>query len=170
MNAPNLLSVSRIILMPPILLALRTESQAWLLGLMLTAAATDFLDGLLARRLGLVSGLGRILDPLADKVCVDSMAVALSLWRGFPWWATGLIVGRDLMILLGGLLLVRRTKTVPASNWPGKAAVTLLAGTIVFYAMRWHPWGFWLLLAGMAMVAVSGVVYLLGFMREYGGK
>lgn len=168
MNAPNLLSASRVAMMPFILLALRAEGEGWLLALMLAAAATDFLDGLLARRLGMASELGRILDPVADKICVDSMAVALYLWRGFPWWAAGLIVGRDLLILLGGLLLVKRTKTVPASNWPGKAAVTLLAGAIVFYAMRWQPWGFWLLLASLVLVAVSGVVYLRGFIREYG--
>lgn len=163
MNPPNLLSLFRIGLMPFVLLALRQGWDAVLLALMLLAVATDFLDGFLARRSGQVTDLGKVLDPLADKICVDSMALALALWRGFPWWAAGAIVGRDILILAGGLLLVRKTKTVPVSNRPGKAAVTLLAGAIVCYAMRWQPWGYYILMASLALAVYSGAVYLKEF-------
>lgn len=171
MNPPNLLSLSRVALMPAILLALRQGWDGALLVLMLLAAATDLLDGFLARRTGRVTDLGKILDPVSDKICINSMAVALSLWRGFPWWATAVIAGRDVLILLGGLSLVKSTKAVPVSNWPGKIAVTFLAGAMVFYAMRWQPWGYYLLLASLAMVAVSGAAYLKEFtkMREKHG-
>jgi len=170
MNLPNLISLSRIALMPFILISLRAGQDIALLVLMLAAVATDFLDGLLARRLGKVSDLGKVLDPLADKVCIDSMAVALSLWRGFPWWATGLIVVRDLLILAGGLFLVKRNNPIPVSNWPGKIAATVLAGAIVFYAMGWQPWGFYALLAGVAMILVSGAVYLKTFLDKKGAR
>jgi CDP-diacylglycerol--glycerol-3-phosphate 3-phosphatidyltransferase len=169
-NLPNLLSLSRIALMPFILVALRQGRDGVLLALMLAAAATDYLDGFLARRAGRVTDLGKILDPLADKVCVDSMAVALALWRDFPWWAAGVIVGRDLLILAGGLLLVRSTKTVPVSNLPGKAAVTAMAAAIVCYAMRWQPWGSGILLASLALAAYSGAVYLKEFITKRKGR
>jgi CDP-diacylglycerol--glycerol-3-phosphate 3-phosphatidyltransferase len=156
--------------MPFILVALRQGWDGILLALMLAAAATDYLDGMLARRLSKVSDLGKILDPLADKVCVDSMAVALALWRGFPWWAAAFIVGRDLLILAGGLLLVGSTKVVPVSNLPGKAAVTAMAGAIVCYAMRWQPWGYGLLLASLALAAYSGAVYLKEFTAKRKGR
>ncbi len=166
MNPPNLLSLLRIVLLPFILLSLKNGWDGLLLALMLAAAATDFFDGLLARRLGMVTELGRILDPVADKVCLNSMAVALALWRDFPWWATGLIVGRDALILMGALVWMRRAGAVPVSNWPGKAAVTFLAGAIVCYAMRWQPWGRFILLAGILLAAVSGAFYLAGLIKR----
>lgn len=166
MILPNLLSLSRIALMPFILLALRQGREGVLLALMLAAVATDFLDGFLARRTGRITDLGKVLDPLADKICIITMAVALSLWRDFPWWATAAIAGRDFLILLGGLLLVKRTKEVPVSNWPGKAAATLLAGAIVFYSMRWQPWGWLILLSALAMAAISGVGYLSAMIKR----
>ncbi len=169
MNLPNLLSLSRIALMPFILVSLRQGWAGVLLGLMLAAAATDYLDGWLARRMGRVTDLGKILDPLADKVCVDSMAVALTLWRDFPWWAAVVIVGRDLLILTGGLLLIKSTKAVPVSNLPGKAAVTAMAGALVGYAMRWQPWGCCLLVASLALAAYSGVVYFKEFIAKRKG-
>lgn len=166
MNLSNLLSLSRIALMPFILLAMRHERDTALLFLMLLAAATDFLDGYLARRMGRVSDLGKILDPLADKICIVTMAVALSLWRGFPWWATAAIAGRDILILLGGLFLAKKTKKVPASNWAGKTAATFLAGALVLCAMRWQPWGYYLLIVSLVMAALSGALYLIEFIKK----
>lgn len=157
-------------LMPFILVALRQGWDIPLLALMLVAVATDFLDGALARRSGQVTDLGKILDPLADKVCVDSMALALALWRDFPWWAAGVIVGRDLLILAGGLLLLRGTKAVPVSNLPGKAAVTFMAGAIVCYAMGWQPWGRCILMASLALAVFSGAVYLKEFTAKCKGR
>ena len=159
-SLPNALSLLRVALMPFVILALRYDHRAWLLALMLVATATDYLDGFIARRLHQVSNTGKVIDPLADKICIGSMCAGLSLWRGFPWWATALIIGRDLLILAGALLLMKRIKAVPVSNWPGKWAVTVLAAAIVCYAMRWQPWGFFFLLAGLALFVVSGLIYL----------
>ncbi|HBE73864.1 MAG TPA: CDP-alcohol phosphatidyltransferase family protein [candidate division Zixibacteria bacterium] len=170
MSPPNLLSLSRIAMMPFILLALRHGWDGVLLALMLLAVATDFLDGLLARRLGQVSDLGKILDPAADKVCIGSMVIALWLWRGFPWWAAALILFRDLMIIIGGLALIGRTKEVPASNLPGKWAAAAMAGAIVCYAMGWQPWGRVVLLASLFLAALSGAVYLGRFIKQHGAR
>jgi CDP-diacylglycerol---glycerol-3-phosphate 3-phosphatidyltransferase len=159
-SLPNALSLLRVVLMPFVIMALKHDHKAWLLALMLVATATDYLDGFIARRLHQVSDTGKIIDPLADKVCIGSICVCLSLWRGFPWWATALIVGRDVLILAGAVLLMKRIKAVPVSNWSGKWAVTVLAGAIISYAMRWQPWGFYFLLAGLALFVVSGLIYL----------
>jgi len=160
MNLPNILSLSRIVLMPAVLFCLREEKTLPLLILMLLAVATDYFDGFLARKLGKISELGKILDPLADKICLDSMVFALSLWRGFPWWATGLIILRDVLILAGGLLVIKRVKQIPVSNWPGKFAVTFLSAAIFFYVLNWQPWGLYLLYASLLLILVSGIIYL----------
>ncbi len=162
---PNGLSLLRVALLPFVLWTLWEGWNAACLVLMLAATATDWLDGYFARRLGQVSDLGKVLDPVADKVCIGAMCVALSLWRGFPWWATAIIIGRDLLILAGGLVLMRKANAVPVSNQPGKWAAGTLAVTIVCYAMDWQPVGALLLGIGMVLVMASGGWYAWGFMN-----
>jgi len=166
LNLPNALSLLRVALLPFVLWSLWEEWTAACVLLIVAAAATDYLDGWLARRLGQVSDFGKIIDPLADKVCIDGMAVALSLWRGFPWFATALIIGRDLLILAGGLLLLGKTKIVPVSNMAGKLATGFLALTIICYAMEWQPFGTFLLGIGMLLVLVSGGWYAWDFVKQ----
>lgn len=160
MNLPNLLSLSRIALMPFIILALKNEQSLALLLLMLAAVATDYFDGFFARKQNQISELGKILDPLADKVCIDVMVIFLSLWRGFPWWATALIILRDLLILAGGLVVMKKIKHVPASNWPGKVTSTVLALAIILYSFDVSSFQFLVLAIGLIMVVVSGIIYL----------
>ncbi|MBI4725731.1 CDP-alcohol phosphatidyltransferase family protein [candidate division TA06 bacterium] len=160
MNLPNILSFLRIGLLPFIVLCLKAGQNWWVLGLLLLAVATDYFDGFTARKLGQVTDTGRIIDPLADKICVNTMVIALWLWRDFPWWAVCLIAGRDLLIVLGGMLALRKKKAVPVSNWPGKIAVTFMAATIICYSLNWQPWGLYLLYGSVLMVFVSGAIYL----------
>ena len=165
-NLPNALSLLRVALLPFVLWTLWEEWNAACLLLMAVATATDWLDGHLARRLGQVSDAGKVLDPLADKICIDGMVIALSLWRNFPWWATGLIVGRDLLIVAGGLAVVRSRRTVPVSNRPGKWAAGSLAATLVCYALDWQPFGTLLLGISILMVVVSGGWYAWEFIKQ----
>jgi CDP-diacylglycerol--glycerol-3-phosphate 3-phosphatidyltransferase len=169
LNIPNLLSLLRVALMPFIVLSLKSGNDGLLLGLMLLAVLTDYFDGFLARRLNQITEAGKIIDPMADKLCVDTMAVALWLWRGFPLWAAVLIVARDLMIVVGGLFIMKKRKTVPVSNWPGKIAVTVMAAAIICYSLNWQPWGIYLLYASVAMIFVSGTVYLVRFYKNGSG-
>lgn len=160
LNLPNFLSLLRIGLLPFIVLSLVRSQNGLLLVLLVLAVLTDYFDGFFARRLGQVSDAGKILDPLADKICINTMVMALWLWRGFPLWAAALILVRDLMIVIGGLLIMRKKKVVPVSNWPGKWAVTFMAATIICYSLNWQPWGLYLLYGSVVMVFVSGVIYL----------
>ena len=160
LNFPNILSLARVALLPFIVLCLKYNQNLLLLVLLFLAVLTDYFDGFFARRLGQVTDSGKILDPLADKICVNTLTVALWLWRGFPLWAVVLIAARDLIIVIGGLLIMHKKKVVPVSNWPGKWAVTFMAATIICYSLNWQPWGLYLLYGSVVMVVVSGVLYL----------
>jgi cardiolipin synthase len=101
------------------------------------AAISDAADGWLARRLGAESRVGRVLDPLADKALLSGAFVALAIRGAIPWWLAGLVLGRDVLILLGAAaaLLVSRTKrNFPPSVW-GKlstiAQMTFVAAAIL---------------------------------------
>ena len=162
LNLPNLLSLLRIGLLPFIVLSLKTGQNGLLLVLLFLAVLTDYFDGFFARRLGQVTDSGKILDPLADKICTNTMVMALCLWRGFPLWVAALIVMRDLMIVIGALFIMKKRKMVPVSSWPGKIAVTVMAATIICYALNWQPWGLYLLYGTVVMVVVSVIMYAKG--------
>ncbi len=100
---PNILSVMRILIVPPAVAALAADRYRTAFVLILAAGATDALDGYLARRFTWTSRLGSILDPLADKLLVISAFVSLS-WLGYvPVWLTVVVLGRDVVIVSGAV-------------------------------------------------------------------
>jgi CDP-diacylglycerol--glycerol-3-phosphate 3-phosphatidyltransferase len=139
---PNLLSLSRILLAPVAVYFLsRAENWAcWVAGgIVVEAGITDGLDGYLARRTSQVTPLGVALDPIADKVFAAILAVGLIFFRHFPIWLAVLVVGRDLLILWGGVHLMRRKPDlVLPSNLTGKWAFASLAVLLAAYIIRFN--------------------------------
>lgn len=84
---------------------------------------TDLLDGYLARMLNQISELGKIIDPLADKIAVGVIAILMFINGLIPLWFIVVVLLRDLLILLFGLYLKGKKKIVLMSNYPGKIAV-----------------------------------------------
>jgi len=103
-HLPNLICLIRIALIWPITAALRDGAMTSALALFAAAAVSDGLDGYLAKRFNWTSELGKILDPLADKLLLVTVFVE-STWLGLiPWWLTAAVVARDVMIGLGALV------------------------------------------------------------------
>lgn len=160
-TVPNLITFSRLLLMPVCAWLLATE---WLAaGIVLTGlvAATDWLDGWVARRTRAVSRIGQLMDPLADRFLLASVALALA-WRGaLPWLAVALLVGRDLVLLAGFQWLQRRGVRPPEVIWLGKTATAILLTSLPVLALgeTGIP-GAWLIrLAGLAALWVGLAVY-----------
>lgn len=107
LTAPNLISLGRIAL-TPVFFALITDPDTTLPGVVLFAlvAASDWVDGYLARRLGQVSDLGRLLDPTADRLAIGAGLIALAVRGAFPWWAAWPILARDALLLAAGALVL----------------------------------------------------------------
>lgn len=105
MNIPNLLTLLRIILVPIVVIFLIQGSFLKAMITFIAAALTDALDGFLARTLGQQTELGAYLDPIADKALLASSFVTLSVLRVIPGWLTVIVISRDIIILLGILLL-----------------------------------------------------------------
>ena len=111
----------------------------WIFILFLLAVASDYFDGRVARWSDTVSDWGKVLDPLADKIGGGLVLLALALRGSLPWWFLGLVLGRDLLIVLGGILLGRTTGLVVMSMWWGKAAVTAIAVTALAALLNADP-------------------------------
>lgn len=98
-HIPNLITVGRFLLIPPVTWFLLQQEFAIAIGLFLIAAASDGVDGFLARRFGWQSRLGQVLDPLADKALMLSVFVALTFLGLIPVWLMALMLVRDIGIV-----------------------------------------------------------------------
>lgn len=121
MNVANLVTVLRIAVVPFFAWALLAEgghTVTWRLvatGLFTLAALTDRLDGYLARRMGLVTDLGKLLDPIADKALIGTALVLLSVLGDLSWWVTVVVLVRELGITVMRFFLLRYL-VLPASR------------------------------------------------------
>lgn len=128
-TASNLISILRGVMTIPVVWALLSNERTVAIVLCFVAALTDWLDGYVARRTGTVSEWGMILDPLADKILVGAVVAVLTVQEVLPLWFVALIVGRDVVILLGAMYATSRAKIVLPSLMSGKLAVSAIALT-----------------------------------------
>jgi CDP-diacylglycerol--glycerol-3-phosphate 3-phosphatidyltransferase len=135
-TVPNILSVSRIVLLPIVLLLLFKRQNTAAVAVMLISWSTDALDGYLARKLGQVSNLGRVLDHLVDKVWVGSVLVTLVFIRNLPLFLAGAVILRDLLILAGSGVIMKTKGSFVSSDVVGKITGCAFALMIVFYTLE----------------------------------
>jgi CDP-diacylglycerol--glycerol-3-phosphate 3-phosphatidyltransferase len=130
----NFFSILRIVLIIPISYCYVTEfphHRFWTVALLMAAMGTDFLDGYFARRWHQVTDWGKIIDPLADKIAIGLYAILLVSTHAIPLWYFIAVIARDVLIFLGGIVILKRKGIVPQSNWAGKIAVGLVS--LVFF-------------------------------------
>jgi cardiolipin synthase len=133
---PNILSVSRLVLLPVVLLLLFKRQGTAAVAVMLVSWSTDALDGHLARKLGQVSNLGRVLDHLVDKVWVSSVLVTLVFIRNLPLLIAGAVILRDLVILVGSGVIMKTKGSLVSSDVVGKITGCAFALMILFYTLE----------------------------------
>lgn len=103
-DIPNAISLLRMGLVPPLIMVLLAGRYTTALILLIVAGITDALDGYLAKRYGWVSRFGSIIDPLADKLLLVSAYVTLAWLEQIPVWLVIVVIVRDLIIVIGGVL------------------------------------------------------------------
>jgi cardiolipin synthase len=135
-TVPNVLSVSRIILLPIVLLLLFKRQNVAAVAVMIVSWTTDALDGYLARKLNQVSNLGRVLDHLVDKVWVGSVLVTLVFLRNLPFYLAAAVILRDLLILAGSGVIMKAKGLFVQSDVVGKITGCAFALMMVFYTLE----------------------------------
>jgi cardiolipin synthase (CMP-forming) len=158
---PNMLSLFRLVLVVPITYLIIVDGPLlWVFGLVLFAVATDYFDGRIARWSNTVSEWGKVLDPLADKVAAVMVVMALVIRGSLPLWLLVIILVRDMLIILGGVMLTKRTGKVVMSLMAGKIAVSVLALTVLGALLRADPPIVeWLSYLTAVLMAISFLLY-----------
>ncbi len=168
-NLPNLLSGLRIFLMIPFVLAIRNNDSLMLIISAVSIVLTDYLDGKLARAWNVVSKTGKVLDPLADKICTALTALSLVLFRGFPVWLLVIIIIRDVGILLAGLILIKYRRFVPVSDTIGKIAMVSIVFCLLTYLFNVHSLQTISMIETVVALVASAASYGVRFLRTWAG-
>jgi len=163
LTVPNVLSFLRILLIPVfVVLIVRPSTTTAGLILFSIVAATDWVDGWVARRTGSVSELGKILDPVADRLAMAAGLIALVVRGAFPLWAALLILARDAAILVAGSLLLAGRKVRIDVRFIGKIATLTL-----MFAVPFVSWGTLELPLAAAALAAGWVGFAVGIVEYY---
>ncbi len=162
MNVPNMLTASRFVLIPLFMFLYLNDHPIAALCVLLVAGLTDFLDGYIARRSGQVTVTGSMLDPLADKLMILVVVLALLIKNVLPWTAFAVMAFRELVMIIGSAIYhFRGLKTVPA-NLFGKATTVLYYAAILLMFLE-QPGGIAVLWCGIALSFVTSVIYFMKF-------
>lgn len=176
LNLPNILSLARIAVVPFLVLMLHFPGPGMCLAAMLVfiaASVTDIVDGLLARRMGLVTNLGKFLDPLADKLLICSVLIMLVQLAWVDAWVAVLIIGRE-MAVTGLRAVASDSGMVIAADKFGKLKTIIqtiaLCPLILHYPM-WEldpvPFGEMLLYVALGLTLGSGANYMYSFFKTW---
>ncbi|MGQ0670188.1 MAG: CDP-alcohol phosphatidyltransferase family protein [Actinomycetota bacterium] len=163
LTIPNLLSFARVLLIPLFVwLIVREGSEAAGLLLFGMVSATDWVDGYVARKTGQVSELGKLLDPTADRLAIGAALIAMVVRDAFPLWAALLIIVRDGLILIAGVVLL--------ATRGGRIDVRFIGKVATFSLMTGVPlvaWGSFELPQAAAATVLGWTLYAVGILEYY---
>jgi cardiolipin synthase len=132
LNVPNSITLFRIALVPVFLVLQLSHEPEWALACFTTAAISDGLDGMLARLLNQRTKLGGVLDPIADKLLILAALVSLVMERRLPLWLLGINLGRDLLMVIGALMVAYKRLELPTEpSRIGKYATFFMVCTVI---------------------------------------
>ncbi len=139
MNIPNMLTVFRLLLIPVFVMVFNSELEhhlLWAMMIFLLAGATDLLDGYIARKYNLITKIGTLLDPLADKLMLVTVLVCLALQGYFPFWLAAIVILKEAAMVGAGILLYysRHSIVIPANHF-GKAATAAFYLAIILISV-----------------------------------
>ncbi|MFD2764631.1 CDP-diacylglycerol--glycerol-3-phosphate 3-phosphatidyltransferase [Micromonospora eburnea] len=173
LNAANVLTALRLALVPVFAVTVVTSGMAhagWRMTaclIFVVASATDLADGWIARRFGLITSLGKVADPIADKALTGAALVLLSWYDRLPWWVTAVILLRELGITGLRFWVIRHGVIAASRGGKIKTALQILAIT-------WYLWpmpaaaaavGPWIMGAAVIVTVLTGFDYIAQALR-----
>jgi cardiolipin synthase len=168
-SVPNLLSLLRLLLVPVFLWLLLADYIVWALVVLAAAGASDWLDGVIARKFNQITELGKVLDPAADRLYIFATLIGLTINGNIPLWLAVVIIARDVMLLLVYPMLASHGYGPLPVHFIGKAGTfaLLYALPLLLMADIWPQANFVVLpLAwafaywGIAMYWIAGFIYV----------
>lgn len=130
---PNIISLFRLLLLVPICMCIWQDNLKAVAILITVVFISDYLDGYIARHFNQMSELGKILDPIGDKISFAVVLIVLYLKGSAPFWIVSLVIGRDLVLFITSIFVTKKYKLILPSNMIGKITVNILCILVVAY-------------------------------------
>jgi len=172
-NIANALTLLRLLLVPVFVVLFFMDGghssgwRIWAFVVFAVATITDLIDGDLARSRGLVTDVGKVADPIADKALTGAARIGLSIVGDLPWWVTVVILVREIGVTALRFFVIRHG-VIPASRG-GKAKTLLQNVAIGLYILPLTGWAatvrFWLMAAAVVITVVTGADYVARAVR-----
>lgn len=183
MNLPNKLTLSRLVLALPtaftLLMAKDGEWLMWFISLALfsIASLTDAFDGSIARKRGIVTNFGKLLDPVADKVLVTSVFACFTAMKLCSPWVLIIVLTREFLVMSIRMVAASEGTVIPANKWGKAKTITQMTAIITIYTIKlfqavlpffaaYVPWldavGQAMLWLSAAITVISGIIYCAG--------
>ena len=170
LTVPNIMSLLRIVLIVPLSVFILQQNFAAAVLVLLLSALTDMFDGMIARRFNCVTQLGKILDPIADKLTLISVVLTLCFIEEVIAWFAGVFLAKEIVMLSGGYYLIKRKIRPPAAKWFGKAATVIFYSSVGIFVFLRAAFGFEnkvLTLVLLALTAAAMLAALAGYARIF---
>ena len=170
---PNILSMFRLLLIPlyvSIYLNARHEADYYLAAAILAVSClTDLIDGQIARRFNMISTVGKVLDPFADKITQFTLVVCLAIRHPVLWGIVGIIFVKELFQLIAGILNYKKGRMLKGAQFTGKICTTVLfVSLIIMVMMPEIPERYvrWIALVDGIFLLIAFVDYIIVYRRK----
>ena len=176
MNVPNLLSLLRLSMVPvfaAVFFLPYPSARSWAAGVYALAFVTDIADGWIARHFHQVTRLGRILDPLADKLMTFTVIVCITAAGIIPLWAVVVFFLKEAAMGVGALSMYHKTEDVIPSNWLGKVSTGVffvVCAALVLFPGIPSSWATGLITLALVLTILAFVSYLLQYLSLTGRR
>ncbi len=162
---PNIITISRLLILPPVVYTVLRGNKVWMTVLISFAFFSDAVDGFIARRLNMESETGKLLDHLTDKIFLNTLLFFLALKDYIPFYFFYIIVFRDVLILIGSLLIVGKSGSIYSSDILGKIAGFSFFVTILSSIIGWKVISISWMYIAMVFAILSLIKYSIRLFR-----
>jgi len=163
----NFMSFLRIFLAVPIFYYISNHENYIAIGFIILAMITDWLDGYFARKWDQITTVGKILDPLADKICTMAGFLSLTLYQDLPVWLSIVIIGRDIIIMIASMVVIGKKNIVLSSNIPGKLTIFFITLLGVVYLLNIELLKYPLIVISAVLIFISLINYAIIFLKNF---
>lgn len=165
MTISNIITISRLVLLPFIVHFMLAGERFTAFIIMLISLLSDGLDGYLARKLHQESKLGRFLDPLCDKIFLAAVLITLLYIEAIPLWVVILVVLRDFLILLGSYFLLKMKSVIEPSNTMGKVTGLIFGAMLLAFTAGWKTLGIVLVYLSIPFMLIAFIIYTRNYLK-----
>lgn len=172
-SIPNILSYFRLLLIPLFIVLYVQEDFTEALITLAASGLSDILDGRIARKYDMVTDLGKVLDPVADKLTQCAMMLCVAMRYPAMWWLLGLHVVKEAVMLIMGWYVLKRTDTVNSAIWAGKLCTGVIYAVMMLHVILPHlpqPVSVGCTIVCAGLIVLSLIVYTARYVKILGGK